>query len=83
MAKTKVVLHNAAFAQLRRLPAVQAEVKRRAEQVAEAAGDGYEVLVNEERTARFGVTVLPSTSAAKRREARDHPLLGALGAGRG
>lgn len=83
MAKTKVVLHNAAFAQLRRLPAVQAEVKKRADQVAESAGPGYSVFTNHERTTRVGVTVMPTTAEAVRSEAQDHNLLTALGAGRG
>lgn len=83
MAKTKVVLHNAAFAELRTLPAVQADVRRRADEVAAAAGAGYSAFTNRERKTRAGATVMPTTADAIRSEARDHKLLSALDAGRG
>lgn len=79
----KVKLNHSAFRELMNSPEVAADLKERAERVARAAGDGYEVLVNEQRRGRAGVTVAPGTSAAKRREARDHKLLSALDAGRG
>jgi hypothetical protein len=83
MANTKVKLNLAGFRELRTSPEVVADLKRRGEAVAERAGDGYEVLVNSERAKRGGVTVIASSPKAKRREARDHPLLQALGAARG
>lgn len=79
----KVALNHAAFRELMNSPEVRDDLKRRAEKVADAAGDGYEVLMNERRRGRAGVTVAPGTSAARRVEARDHKLLSALDAGRG
>jgi len=83
MAKTRVVLNHAGFQALLTSAEVEADVMRRAEKVAAAAGDGYEVLPNDRRRGRAGATVAASSAEAKRDEARDHKLLGALDAGRG
>lgn len=83
MSKTRVVLNHAGFRDLLTSGAVQAEIERIAQATARSAGDGYEVLPNAGRRGRAGRTVAPSTAAARRREARDHPLLGVLGGHRG
>jgi hypothetical protein len=71
-------------AQLRALlrsPEVMAELKRRGDAIAAAAGPGHSVEewvgVNRDR-----VTVATATPRAMAREARDHTLLAALDAGR-
>lgn len=85
MAKPKIVWRRGAFRELRSLPPVLAELEDRGRRIAAAAGDGYEA--SSARVTggrgRGRVSVRTATSAARRREARDHTLLKALGAGRG
>lgn len=81
MAKTRVVLNHAGFRELLTSAKVEADLRSRAERVASAAGEGYEVLHNASRRERAGFTVLPTTPEAIRSEAKNHNLLAALGAG--
>lgn len=64
-------------------PEVQAELRRRGDAIAEAAGgaEDYEVLQAVGR-ARAGVYVVTKTTKAKRAEAEDRTLTRALDAGR-
>lgn len=87
MARSKVRLawRHGAFRDLRTLPSAMSELAQRGEQIARAAGDGYEASgakVSGGR-GRGRVTVKTATTSARRREARDHTLLKALNAGRG
>lgn len=85
MARAKIRWRYGAFRDLRTLPAVMAELERRGRAVADAAGDGYEASPARV-TGGWGrgrVTVKTATTSARRREAKDHNLLRALGAGRG
>lgn len=75
---TRVVLHNAAFRELRNSSEMQSAVGAAAEKVAKQAGDGYVVLGPTAGKRRARATVVPATIDAVLREARDHPLLAAL-----
>ena len=81
MAADKTELNHAALREFLRSPTVMAELKRRGDAVAKAAGDGHSV---EEYVGknRDRVTVATETPAAMVAEARDHTLLAALDAGR-
>lgn len=79
----KIVWKRGAFRELRTLPSVVADVEARAERIAAACGDGFEV--------RSGITggrgrarsaVLTTTVRAIARNARDHTLLSNLDRGR-
>ena len=84
-AKVAIKWRKGAFAELRTLPGVMAELDRRAEKIAAAAGPGY--AVNPARATggkvRGRASVKTATTAARRREAKDHTLLRALNAGKG
>lgn len=85
MGKVRIQWKRGAFRELRTLPAAMSELAQRGEQIARAAGDGYEssgARVTGGR-GRGRVTVKTATTSARRREARDHSLLKALNAGRG
>lgn len=84
-AKIKVVWKRGAFRELRTLPGVMAELERRGQRIAAAAGPGYEssgARVTGGR-GRGRVSVKTATTSARRRESREHNLLRALNAGRG
>lgn len=85
MAGTKVKLNLPGFKALRTSSEARAEIERRAQAVAAAAGPGYVVMpIQEPRNRAIAmVTTEPGNFAARAREARDHRLLGALDAGRG
>ena len=73
------------FRQLRTDPAVMADLHRRAEAVAAAAGEGFEAKEPEVTGGRVRgrAAVVSMTRAAAKAEAEHHALLGALGAARG
>lgn len=71
-----------AFRKLRTDPAVQADILRRAEKIAEAAGDGFKAVQSPARN-RARAAVVAVTPEAVARNARDQSLLKALDAGRG
>lgn len=75
--------YRSGFRALRTAPGVQADIKARAERVAEAAGEGVEVLPVVEPFSRARALVGPVTGEAARRVAEDNTLLRALEAGRG
>lgn len=81
--KVRLKFNNPAFAQLRTEPGVRADIKARAESVAEAAGEGVEVLPIQEPRSRARALVGPVTGEAARRVAKDNTLIRALEAGRG
>lgn len=70
------------FEAIRRLPGVEAELDRRAEAIAEAAGDGYEWSGSDGKS-RSRAGVYPTTFKAIRDNAKNNTLLKALDAGRG
>lgn len=84
--RKKVILrfnHRNGFRGLRTAPGVRADIRRRAEAVAEAAGPGVEVLPEQEPWSRARALVGPVTVEAARRTAEGNDLLRALEAGRG
>lgn len=76
----KIKLNNAGFRALRTDPAVVADLRARAERIAAAAGDGFEVSEKTVPRNRAHATVRAESDAAKRDNNR---LLIALQAGRG
>lgn len=74
-------LNNNGFRELRTSAKVQAEIQRRAERVAAAAGDGFEV-DNPGAKNRARRTVIPKSAKAGARSADPTVLLRALNAGR-
>jgi hypothetical protein len=79
---TGVRLKMAGINELMRSAPVQAEVTRRAQRIAAAAGPGFTVKTKPHKwTAR--AYVIASTPEARRREAEDKVLLAALSAGGG
>ncbi len=79
--KVKVTLNNAEFRKLRTSAPVVADLKRRLDNIAAAAGPGMRVRVSSGGSRARG-TVYTATMAARRREARDRVLTKALDAGR-
>ena len=74
-----------ALYEVRRLPAVQAEVERHALRIATAAGAGFSWGSRQgmrRPQGRWRAIVYPETWAARRRNARDNTLVRALGGGR-
>lgn len=78
---TRVVHHSKGYRELLTSAAVLAEVRARAEKIAEAAGDGYEMRSSEPRR-RARAAVVTTTAKAMRDNATNQTLLRALGAGR-
>lgn len=78
----KVELNLAGFRALRTSPEVLADLEARGRKIAEAAGEGYEMVNDIPGKNRGRVTVMPVTLEAVRAEATDHNLLGAVDAGR-
>lgn len=68
--------------ELLRSDAVQAELRRRAQQVAAAAGPGHRVEVSAGRN-RARAAVITDTPEARRAEATDRALTRAINAGKG
>lgn len=73
------------FREMRTSPEMMAELARRAERIAAAAGPGYEAGAPRVTggKVRGRVSVKTATTTARRREAKDHSLLRALNAGKG
>lgn len=69
-----------AFEEIRRLPAVTAELFRHAEAMAADAGDGYLAVTGQGRT-RARAAVLTATTRAKRDNARNDTLVRVAGKG--
>jgi CRISPR/Cas system-associated endoribonuclease Cas2 len=77
-----VRVDRSAFRRILTSPGVEAELRRRAERIAERAGDGFEVFSTQGRR-RARAAVVAVSVRAKRGEAKDGRLSRALGAGRG
>jgi hypothetical protein len=76
-----VILNTAAIGSILKSAAVQYELLRRAQQIAQAAGEGFEASVNVGST-RARASVITVTEAAREAEARTGALTRALDAGR-
>lgn len=81
MANVRIKLNRRAMAALLKGPEVQAELKRHADPIAEAAGQGTEVDVHVGKT-RARATVRTATFEARKAEATTRALTRALDAGR-
>lgn len=81
-AVTKVVLHGKGFQDLLQSPEIQADLKRRAEQIAAAAGEGMEVSDVKLTGQRARIQVVTATAEARKAEAVDRALTRAIDAGR-
>ena len=82
MGKVEVKINSSAARSLLRSPEVLAELKRRADAVATAAGEGNEVALSV-GSGRARAAVYTATYDAKKSEAEDRTLSRALDAGRG
>lgn len=81
-ANVRIEMNRAGVGALLKSAEVQADLKRRAEAIAQAAGDGMDVDVRVGKT-RARASVRTGTFEARRAEARDKALTSALDAGRG
>lgn len=81
MAKSRIVLNSKGVRQLLRSPEVLADLQRRAEQIAAAAGSGMEAssMVG---PGRARASVITATSAAREAEASGRALTRSVDAGR-
>lgn len=79
--KVRIKLNRRAFPVLLKCPEVQAELKRHADPIAEAAGLGMEVDLYVGKT-RARATIRTATFEARRAEATNRALTRALDAGR-
>ncbi|SMY01111.1 hypothetical protein BSP239C_03182 [Brevibacterium sp. 239c] len=77
----KLKLNNAGFRALRTDPAVKRDLMKRAQRVAEAAGDGFEAHESPSKN-RARATVGARTAKARRKQSKDNVLQRALNAGR-
>lgn len=80
--KVRIEMNPAGFQEILKSAGVQADLERRAEAIANAAGDGMDVDVRVGRT-RARASVRTGTPEAMRAEARDKTLTRAIDAGRG
>lgn len=83
MAKSiRVVMSNRGAVILLKAAGVQADLRARAQRIADAAGAGHVVYTKVGKT-RIRATVVTDTYAARKREARDRNLTRAIDAARG
>lgn len=80
--KTKIKFNYAGFNEVRRSPEVAADLRARAERIASAAGEGFEVKATM-NAGRAGAIVYADTMEAMVAEAEDKALSSAIDAGRG
>lgn len=78
---TRIKLNRQGVAALLKDPKIAADLERRAEAIAAAAGDGMEASVQTGQT-RARASVVTGSLDARLAEARDRSLTSALGAGR-
>lgn len=87
MARTRIKLNRRGFTQLRNAPGVQADLKRRADRIADAAGEGFRSGTVREGTKgldnRAHNVVVTETFNGRRRQAKHNVLQSALQWGRG
>lgn len=81
-AKVKLEMNSQGVGELLKSAEVQAELKRRADRIAAAAGPGHEVDVRVGRT-RARASVVTATREARKAEAESRRLTSSLDAGRG
>ena len=81
MAKMRFELNRDGVRALLKSAEVEADVRRRAESVARAAGEGHEVLVTKGRN-RTGADAFTATYEAMRSEVEDRSLSRSIDAGR-
>lgn len=79
--KVKVKINRGSVTALLRSPAIQADLDRRAQRIAAAAGDGN-VVEPSTTPNRARSVVITDTHEARLREARSRSLTGAVDAGR-
>lgn len=77
----RIKLNNAGFRALRTSPGVKRDLMKRAQRVAEAAGDGFEAHESPSSN-RARATVGTRTAKARRKQSKDNVLQRALSAGR-
>ena len=77
----RIVWNRKAFEALRRSPGVAADLRRRADAIASAAGDGF-VAESGQGRSRARAAVIATTYQARRRSAADNVLVRSLDAGR-
>jgi hypothetical protein len=82
MARMKIRFRNEGFREIRTSEGVREDLRQRAARVAQAAGDGVEVLPEQEPRNRAHLVVAPVTPEAETMVASDNALLRALEAGR-
>jgi hypothetical protein len=82
MAKVRIELTRNGPRQLRQSAAVQADMARRAQKIAAAAGPGMEATAQVGKT-RARASVITATAEARRNEATARALTRAIDAGRG
>ena len=82
MAKKRLKFNRAAFNALRTAPGVEADLTARAEAMAEAAGDGFEMLPAEKSRKRAHRVVAATTVEAAAKNAKENTLLRSIDAGR-
>lgn len=78
----KIRYNRNAFREIRLMPEVAAEVHRRAERIAGAAGEGYEAFPTQAPRNRARAAVVTTSMRAIRDNARNQTLLRSLDAGR-
>lgn len=81
MARVRLEFHYDGFNEVRTDPAVQAEVNRRAEAIAAAAGEGFEVRAGVTKS-RARAVIITATPEAMLAQATDHRLERSIDAGR-
>lgn len=77
----RIVWNLTGFEALRRSPGVAADLRRRADAIAEACGDGFVAESGQGRT-RARAEVIAASGRARRVNARDNTILRNLDAGR-
>lgn len=81
MAKSRLVLNQGGFRELRTSKEARDLVRKVAEGIADRAGAGFEVLPEESPRNRAHAVVAPVTIQAARRNARDNTLIRAMPGG--
>ena len=76
----KIAWNLAAFRELRTDPAVEADILRRAQSVADACGDGFEAELMAQSKTRARAIVYPVTYAAARENSAENTILRSLDA---
>ena len=77
----RIVYNTKAFEAMRRSPGVKADLRRRADAIAAACGDGFVAASGEGKT-RSRAAVIAASGRARRVNARDNTMLRNLDAGR-